>query len=240
MRMMVKTKMKRSLLLNYSYVELRMIVTSMRRSHRCELLHGISKSPMPPPRSPPRKSIEPPPIAAGSKPSGIGAGGSSAFRASSSSGDAAANAAKAATIGAEPPPALCCENGMRERVRKDKWQNRTRTDSLDSRKAITCKIERRLSRAANGLNDDLLVTIHLREFSQRHSVKRDGSQARDHLFLRSAQVSHVGVGTVAVGNSEYLQQSANSHLIYFPVILNNTSSVLFFFNGGIFFNLQYD
>ena len=169
----------------------------MRRSHRCELLHGISKSPMPPPRSPPRKSIEPPPIAAGSKPSGIGAGGSSAFRASSSSGDAAANAAKAATIGAEPPPALCCENGMRERVRKDKWQNRTRTDSLDSRKAITCKIERRLSRAANGLNDDLLVTIHLREFSQRHSVKRDGSQARDHLFLRSAQVSHVGVGTVA-------------------------------------------
>ena len=195
----------------------------MRRSHRCELLHGISKSPMPPPRSPPRKSIEPPPIAAGSKPSGIGAGGSSAFRASSSSGDAAANAAKAATIGAEPPPALCCENGMRERVRKDKWQNRTRTDSLDSRKAITCKIERRLSRAANGLNDDLLVTIHLREFSQRHSVKRDGSQARDHLFLRSAQVSHVGVGTVQLSVAELVEKLTRTHTDS-PLYCNNSRS----------------
>ena len=41
-------------------------------------------------------------------------------------------------------------------------------------------------------------------------------------------------------SSEYLQQSANSHLIYFPVIQNNTSSVLFFFLMAALFNLQYD
>ena len=39
--------------------------------------------------------------------------------------------------------------------------------------------------------------------------------------------------------SEYLQQSANSHLIFFPVIQNNTSSVLFFL-WRRFLNLQYD